>query len=312
MSEEKKRTTRDGFGTALVQAAQKNKAVVALTADLRESMKLDAFAEQFPDRFFEMGVAEENMVGVAAGLALAGKIPVTCSYAVFSPQNTMGPLRASVCYSKTNVKIIGGHAGISTGPDGATHQALEDIAQMRSLPNMVVVVPADYYEAQKATHAIIEHNGPAYLRVGKYPTKDVTTQSDVFELGRASVLKEGNTVTIIACGTMVAQALDAAQILESHNISVQVINMHTIKPFDRFAILETAQKVQLIITMEEHQVIGGLGSAVAEVLSELPHHAPLHRVGMLDTFGESGDADDLLQKYGLTAQAVVEFVLDTL
>lgn len=312
MSEEKKRTTRDGFGSALVQAAHQNNAVVALTADLRESMKLDEFAQEFPDRFFEMGVSEENMVGVAAGLALAGKIPVTCSYAVFSPQNTMGPLRASVCYSKTNVKVIGGHAGISTGPDGATHQALEDIAQMRSLPNMVVVVPADYNQAQKATHAIIEHHGPAYLRIGKYATKEVTTQSDTFELGRADTLKDGTTVAIIACGTMVSEALEAAEILDSHNISTTVINMHTIKPLDRFAVLEIAQKVQLIITMEEHQIIGGLGSAVAEVLSELPHHAPLHRIGMLDTFGESGNAQDLLKKYGLTSKAVVDFVLEYL
>lgn len=312
MTDQKKQTTRDGFGSALVEIARQNNTVVALTADLRESMKLDNFATEFPDRFFEVGVAEENMVGIAAGLALGGKIPVTCSYAVFNPQNTMGPLRASVCYSKTNVKIIGGHAGITTGQDGATHQALEDISMMRTLPNMIVVVPADYHEAQKATKAIIEHHGPAYLRIGKYPTADVTTQTDTFELGRASILKEGTNVALIACGTMVAEAIQAAHMLENQHISTEVINMHTIKPLDRFTILEAAQKKQLLVTMEEHQITGGLGSAVAEVLSELPKHAPLHRIGVLDTFGESGKPEDLLAKYGLTAQHVVELVLNTL
>ena len=312
MAKENNKTTRDGFGEALVEAATKNSAVVALTADLRESMRLDAFAQTFPDRFFEMGVAEENMVGAAAGLALAGKIPVACSYAVFNPQNAMGLIRTSVCYSKTNVKIIGGHAGISTGPDGATHQALEDIALMRTLPNMIVVVPADYQEAKKATHAIIEHHGPAYLRIGKFPTNAVTTESATFELGRATTLRQGNTVAIIACGTMVSEALRAAELLEKYSISVEVLNMHTIKPFDRFSILELVQQKKLLISMEEHQITGGLGSAIAEVLSELSHHPPLHRMGMLDTFGESGPDRELLKKYELTAEAAVALVLDEL
>lgn len=307
---EKKRTTRDGFGEALVEVATNDEKIVALTADLRESMRLDAFAEAFPDRFFDVGVAEENMVGIAAGLGLTGRTAVTCSYAVFNPQNTMGPIRASVCYSKTNVKIIGGHAGISTGPDGATHQALEDISMMRTLPNMIVVVPADFHEAKKATKAILEHHGPAYLRIGKHPTKQVTTEQSSFELGRASVLREGTHVAIIACGTMVAEAVDAADALATHGISAEVINMHTIKPLDRFSILELAEKFQLIVTVEEHQITGGLGSAVAEVLSELPQHPPLHRMGMLDSFGESGSGEELLNKYELTADAIVTLVLD--
>ncbi|MCA9369114.1 MAG: transketolase family protein [Pseudomonadales bacterium] len=304
-----KRTTRDGFGEALVEAARKDPHIVALTADLRESMRLDGFAEQFPNRFFEIGVAEENMVGIAAGLALTGKTPVTCSYAVFNPQNTMGPIRSSVCYSKTNVKIIGGHAGISTGPDGATHQALEDIAMMRTLPNMIVVVPADYHEAKKATQAILDYHGPAYLRIGKYLTQPVSDENTEFKLGKATILREGNTVAIIACGTMVAEAIKAADQLETHNVSTEVLNMHTIKPIDRFSILELAGHVQLIVTIEEHQITGGLGSAVAEVLAELPQHPPLHRIGMLDQFGESGPSDALLKKYGLTADAIVDLAL---
>lgn len=312
MQKTQKRTTRDGFGTALLAAAQQNPAVVALTADLRESMRLDAFAEAFPERFFEMGVAEENMIGVAAGLAIAKKIPVACSYSVFSPQNAMGPLRTSVCYSKLNVKIIGGHAGISTGEDGATHQALEDIALMRSLPHMLVVVPADFTEAQKATRAIIEHHGPAYLRVGKYATEDVTNAETPFELGRATILKEGSTVALIACGTMVAEAMNSAAELEKQGISVEVLNMHTIKPLDRFSIMDVAHKTKLIVTIEEHQIIGGLGSAVAEVLAELPHHPPLHRMGVLDTFGESGTSLELLEKHGLTAAHITEVVLQKL
>ena len=308
----KKVTTRDGFGDALVEAGLQNEKIVVLSADLAESTRAHHFAKKFPNRFFEMGVAEENMVGTAAGFALGGKVPVTCSYAVFSPQNTMGPIRASICYSKLNVKIIGGHAGISTGPDGATHQALEDISLMRTLPNMVVLVPADYAEAKKATFAMLKHHGPCYLRIGKHADSPVTTSNTPFEIGRAVTLKEGKTVSIFSCGTMVAEALRAAEALDDHNISTKVINMHTIKPFDRFAVLDAVSHSQLIITMEEHQISGGLGSAVAEVLAELPTHPPLYRVGMHDTFGESGEGKELLQKYGLNAQAVVTFVLGEL
>lgn len=306
-----KKTTRDGFGEALVEIGKNNHKVVGLCADLTDSTRMQAFSETFPDRFFEMGVAEENMIGVAAGLALRGKVPIAASYATFSPQNAMGPLRASVCYSKLNVKVIGGHAGISTGHDGATHQALEDIALMRSLPNMLVIVPADYFQAKKATHALVQHHGPAYLRIGKYGTSTVSNEDSDFEIGKAQVLKQGSTVTLIACGTLVSEALEAAKTLEEHNISTAVINMHTIKPLDRFAILDATHS-DLIITMEEHQVIGGLGSAVAEVLAELPHHPPLHRIGVQDSFGESGPGKALLKKYGLDASAVVKLVLSEL
>jgi transketolase len=308
-TQESKSTTRDGFGIGLKEAGQKNKNVFALCADLTESTRVTLFKEACPDRYLEMGVAEENMVGVATGLALSGKIPVAVSYAVFIVNNALGPIRVSVCYSNANVKLVGGHAGLSTGPDGATHQALEDIAIMRSLPNMTVLVPCDKEEARKATHAMITHTGPVYLRTSKFPTAEVTTATSPFNIGVANILRDGSDVTIIACGTMVEQALEAAQLLEKQKISARVVNMHTIKPIDRNTISKAAAETKAILTIEEHQQYGGLGSAVAEVLATLPQRPAFTSLAMPDVFGESGDGLELLDKYGLTAKHIVAAAL---
>lgn len=299
-----KNTTRDGFGRGLVEAATQNQNVFGLCADLTESVRMNWFEAAFPDRFLQMGVAEENMIGVSAGLALGGKIAVAGSYAVFSPGNSLGPLRSSVCYSNLPVVVVGGHAGITTGPDGATHQALEDIAIMRSLPNMTVVVPADMEEARKAIIALIEQKKPGYIRTSKLPVLDVTTEKTPFKIGKALTLVEGSDVTLIAAGVTVAEALLAAEACKKDGISVRVINLHTIKPIDREVIVNAANETKAIITIEDHQKFAGLGGAVAEVLSEMPQHAPLKIMGIEDTFGESGDPDELLKKYALSAKQI--------
>lgn len=300
-----KGTTRDGFGQGMVELGHEDGRVVGLCADLTDSTRINHFAANFPDRFFECGVAEENMVGVAAGLALAGQIPYVASYATFCPQNAMGPLRASVCYSNLPVKIIGGHAGITIGPDGATHQALEDIALMRTLPNMQVVVPCDQEESHKATLALINYSGPSYLRTSKYETKTLTDQNTPFTIGKAIEMKHGTDITIIACGHMVAVALEAARTLDEQDVSVRVINMHTIKPLDVEAITRVVTETKAIVTVEENQVAGGLGSAVAEVVCQLPHPVPMKIIGVEDRFGQSGTAEELLREYGLTKERVV-------
>lgn len=295
--------SRDGFGEGLVQAAEQNLQVVGLCADLTESVRMLPFAEKFPERFIQVGVAEQNLVGVAAGLALAGKIPFAASYAVFSPGRSWDQLRVSVCYSNLNVKIIGGHAGLSVGPDGATHQAMEDIAMTRVLPNLLVVVPCDAEEARKATLAIAKHIGPAYLRLGREKVRNLTTPQTPFELGRAEVFHQGRDATIIACGLMVQEALQAALELEKEALSIRVINIHTIKPLDQAAIIAAAQETGAIVTAEEHQVHGGLGGAVAEVVTAR-YPVPMEIVGMPDQFGESGSASELLKKYRLTASDI--------
>lgn len=297
-------STRVGYGKALIEAASQDPHVVALSADLTESLKMDAFAQQFPDRFVEVGVAEQNLVGVAAGLALAGKIPFAASYAVFSPGRSWDQLRVTVCYSNLNVKLVGGHAGLLTGPDGATHQALEDIALTRVLPNLTVVVPCDEAQAYQATLALAKTIGPAYLRLNREKTLTITTADTPFTVGKAQVLRPGFDISIIACGEMVAEALLAADVLAHEHIDCRVINMHTIKPLDIQTLLLASRETRLIITAEDHQVAGGLGSAVAEVTCEL-HPVPVLRVGMQDQFGESGSAKDLLKKYGLTSQTIV-------
>ncbi len=280
---------------------------MVLCADLTESTKVLAFSQQFPNQFLEMGVAEENMLGVAAGLALEGMIPVAVSYAAFIGTNALGPLRASVCYSNLNVKVVGGHSGIETGEDGATHQALEDIATMRVLPNMTVLVPADAEEARKATHALIAHHGPVYLRTSRYTTPAVTTSDTPFEIGEAVTLRDGSDVTIIACGSMVSVALEAAEMLQAaEGISTRVVNMHTIKPIDSEVIAQAAQETKVIVTLEDHQKYGGLGSAVAEVLVELDSRPTFTAIGVEDQFGESGSGTALLKKYGLDVAAAVE------
>lgn len=298
-------STRVGYGHGLIEAATENPQVVALCADLTESLKMDGFAKQFPDRFVEMGVSEQNMVGVAAGMALAGKVAFAASYAVFSPGRTWDQLRVSVCYSNLNVKIIGGHAGVLTGPDGATHQALEDIAITRVLPNLTVVVPCDEEQARQATLRIAKTTEPTYLRLNREKSLNVTTPDTPFTLGKAQILRPGVDIAIIACGEMVAEALIAAEALSQERIDCRVINMHTIKPLDVQTIMVASRETKLIITVEDHQVAGGLGSAVAEVTSEL-HSVPVLRIGIQDQFGESGLAGDLMKKYGLTSHAIVQ------
>lgn len=300
--------TRDGYGDGLKEIGGKNPNVVCLSADLTESTRSNLFAEAFPERFFQTGVAEQNLMGISAGLALSGKIPFAASYAVFSPGRNWDQLRVSVCYSKANVKVISTHAGLTVGPDGATHQALEDIAITRVLPNLTVIVPSDYYEAKKATEAISELDGPAYLRLGRSNTPVYTTNETPFEIGKANLLFEGNDATIVACGTMVYEALMAAKELSEKGIFVDVINCHTIKPIDRETILNSARKTKRIITVEEHQVNGGLGSAVAEVVSE-EFPVPIKRIGMSDIFGQSGTPEELLVEYGMTKEHIIDEAL---
>lgn len=301
------RALRDGFGEGILLAAQADPRVVALSADLTESNRLMKFREQYPDRFVSVGVAEQNLIGVAAGMAHAGKTAFAASFAVFSPGRSWDQVRVSVCYSDHNVKIYGGHAGLTVGEDGATHQALEDIAIMRVLPRMTVIVPADAIEMRKATVAAAQMHGPVYLRGGREKAPQVTTDATPFEIGTAVPMRNGADVTIIACGIMVREALLAAESLAKERISAAVLNVHTIKPLDEQAILHAASDTGAIVTAEEHQVIGGLGSAVAEVLcTHLP--VPIERVGVKDTFGESGAAQELLDKYGLRARDIVSAV----
>lgn len=299
---------RDGYGRGLVTAGKADRRVVVLCADVTESTRSLWFQQRFPDRFFEIGVAEQNMAGIAAGLALSGKIPFISSYAVFSPGRNWDQIRVSVCYSKANVKIGGAHAGISVGPDGATHQALEDIAIIRVLPSMTVLCPADARETEKATLAAARIDSPVYIRFGREPVPVITAPSTPFRIGRAEVYRQGNDVTIIACGTMVYEALLAAQILKRRKISALVVNLHTIKPLDGKALLACARATRAIVTAEEHQAVGGMGSAVAEFLSEHVS-VPIIRVGIQDTFGESGTPGELLKKYGLTAEGIVRAAL---
>lgn len=304
--------TRDGYGEALVALGEKNGKVVVLSADLTESTRSKAFAEKFPERFVEVGVAEQNLAGLAAGMALAGYIPFMSSFAVFSPGRNWDQIRVSICYTNANVKIAGGHAGISVGEDGATHQAMEDIAITRVLPNMTVVVPADSLEAKKATMAAAAMEGPVYVRLGRPAAPVCTTQKSPFEIGAAHVLTIGKDVTIIACGLMVHAALEAARILEKkHKVSAEVINCHTIKPLDAKTLVASATKTGAVVTAEEHQIHGGLGSAVAECLAE-HHPVPMRFVGMPDAFGESGKAGELLEKYGMTKEKIAANCLDVI
>lgn len=297
-------STRAGFGEALLDAAKKNPDIVVVSADLAESSRVQGFAQKYPDRFIEVGVAEQNMLGVAAGLALSGKVAVAVSFAVFSPGRSWDQLRISICYSDANVKIIGHHTGLSVGEDGASHQALEDIAITRCLPNLTIVAPADYLEAKKATEAILKINGPVYLRLTRPNTPIFTTKQTTFKIGQANILLPGKDITIIAHGPILYEALQAVKILAEHKIKAELINCHTIKPLDEKTILKSVQKTGLAITLEDHQKIGGLGSAVAEILSQsLPR--PLTIMGVKDTFGESGDYQKLWQKYGLGRQHIV-------
>lgn len=299
----KQEAIRKGFGRGLLEAGKRNDQVVALCADLTGSTQISMFAEAFPERFVEIGIAEQNLVTVAAGLAAMGKIPFTSSYAAFSPGRNWEQYKTTACLNNQPVKIVGSHAGLYTGPDGATHQMLEDIALMRVLPNNVVVVPCDSVEAEKATLALALDKRPGYIRLARDSSPILTTEKTPFEIGKAYVFSPGRDVTIVACGTMVYQAMAAAEMLFNDGIDVEVINMATIKPFDSVTLLQSAKKTGAVITVEEAQINGGLGSAVAECLSEnLP--TPLIRMGVKDRFGETGTPSELLHHFGLTAKHI--------
>ena len=298
--------TRSGFGDGILEAGRKNENVVALTADLLGSMKLNAFVKEFPERFIQCGIAEANMIGVAAGLTIGGKIPFTTTFANFSTGRVYDQIRQSVAYSGKNVKICASHAGLTLGEDGATHQILEDIGLMKMLPGMTVIVPADYNQTKAATMAIAEMDGPVYLRFGR-PVWPIFTKESDFVIGKAHVISEGTDVSIFACGHLVWKAIEAGRILEEKGISVEIINVHTIKPLDSVAVLASISKTKCAVTCEEHNIIGGLGDSIAQLASKnLP--IPIEFIGTNDTFGESGTPAQLLTKYGLDAPNIVEAV----
>lgn len=297
------KSIRDGFGEGVVLAGERNKNVVVVSADLAESTRVHKFEEKFPERFVEVGVAEQNLASVAAGLAIAGKIPFIASYAVFSPGRNNEQIRTTIAYNNVNVKIAGGHAGLTVGPDGATHQALEDIGLMRMLPNMRVVVPCDAEEAKRATLAAAETPGPVYLRLTRQPSPVITSDHTPFKIGRAEVFKDGKDVVVFACGSLVYNAIKVALSFESERISVAVVNVHTIKPLDKDTILKYARQTGAVVSVEEHQIYGGLGGSIAELLvKESP--VPMEFVGVSDSFGESGQPEELLEKYGLGVESI--------
>ena len=306
-----KMATREAYGKALVKLGKINDDVVVLDADLSKSTKTNDFFKAYPNRFFNMGIAEQNLVGAACGFATAGKIPFASTFAMFATGRAFEVIRNSVCYPKLNVKICATHAGITVGEDGGSHQSVEDISLMRSIPNMTVVVPADGIEAEKMIFAAAEFNGPMYVRLGRSAVPTIFEEDYNFEIGKGVVLRDGNDVTIIACGIMVNEALIAADILKEENINARVINISTIKPIDTELIIKAAKETKAIVTAEEHSIIGGLGSAVSEVVCE-NHPVVVKKVGMNDCFGESGTPNELLAKYGLTAKDIVEKVKEAL
>lgn len=304
MSEIKKIATRQSYGETLVELGREHEDVVVLDADLAESTKTALFRKEFPERHIDCGIQEANMIGVAAGLASCGKVPFCSSFAMFAAGRAYEQVRNSVGYPHLNVKIGATHAGISVGEDGATHQCLEDIALMRVIPGMVVINPSDDIEARAAVRAAYEYEGPVYMRFGRLAVPVMNDRPDYhFEIGKGTVLREGSDVTIIATGLEVAESLDAAEILEKQGISAEVVNIHTIKPIDTELIVKEAQKTGRVVTVEEHSVIGGLGSAVCEVLSE-NSPLPVKRIGVYDTFGESGPALDLIHKFRLDGEGI--------
>jgi transketolase len=298
-----KKDTRSGFGAGLLELGRKNPNVVGLCADLTGSLKMDAFKKEFPDRFFQVGIAEANMMGVAAGLTIGGKIPFTGTFANFSTGRVYDQIRQSIAYSEKNVKICASHAGITLGEDGATHQILEDIGMMKMLPGMTVIVTADYAQTKAATLALGDHRGPAYLRFGR-PAWPVFTEGRPFTIGKADKLVDGTDVTLFACGHLVWQAIEAEAILSDRGIRAEVINIHTIKPLDVEAVLTSVEKTGCAVTCEEHQVNGGLGDSIAQVLGRF-RPAPMEMVAVNDTFGESGTPSALMRKYGLAPENIV-------
>ncbi len=299
--------TRAGFGEGIYEAAKKNNKIVALTADLAGSLKLNAFIKDFPDRFYQCGIAEANMIGVAAGMTIGGMIPYTTTFANFSTSRVYDQIRQSVAYSGKNVKICASHAGLTLGEDGATHQVLEDIGMMKMLPGMTVIVPCDFNQTKAATMAIADYDGPVYLRFGRPKWPNFTPVDVPFEIGKAQQIHEGNDVSIFACGHMVWEAMKATEQLAAENIHCDLINIHTIKPLDQDSIIRSATKTGCVVTAEEHQANGGLGDSVAQVLSQ---HCPCPHeyIAVQDSFGESGKPTDLLVKYGLTSDAIVAAV----
>ncbi len=303
----KKVPTRNGYGKGLVQLGKKNKNIVVLCADLSDSTRSSYFKKEFPKRFIQVGVAEQNLVTIASGLVAVGKIPFAASYAVFSPGRNWEQIRTTICYNNQPVKIIGSHTGVTVGADGATHQALEDIALMRVLPNMEVVVPCDAVEAKKATIAIGKTPQPSYLRLTRNATDVITTSKTPFKIGKAEIFKQGKDVAIIGCGPLLIKAMQVSKELERKGIKAMVVNCHTIKPLDKKTILSIAKKTKAIVTVEEHQITGGLGGAIAEFLSE-NYPIPIIKVGMKDKFGESGSPEELLNKFKLNKKGIVKAV----
>ncbi|MDR3256048.1 MAG: transketolase family protein [Endomicrobium sp.] len=306
-----KKATRFGFGEGLVELGKENPKIFVLGADTVSSVALNNFAELFPDRFINVGIAETNLIGMAAGLAVLGFIPFVSTYGVFSTGRPWEQIRTTVCYSNLNVKIGGSHSGLTVGPDGATHQALEEIAIMRCIPRMRVISPCDLVETKKAVIASAYSDGPVYIRYGRENTPIFTKEDTPFEIGRANILRDGNDVAILACGTMVYESLMAAEILEKKGIKAKIINIHTIKPIDEKTIINAAKECGAIVTAEEHQIYGGFGSAVAEVIVK-NHPVPVEMVGVNDRFGESGEGMDLLNKFGLKDVNIADAVLKVL
>ncbi|MAC94543.1 MAG: transketolase [Flavobacteriales bacterium] len=299
-----KKDTRSGFGDGLLEVGKMNPNVVALCADLTGSLKMNAFQDAFPERFFQAGIAEANMMGVAAGMTIGGKIPFTGTFANFSTGRVYDQIRQSIAYSGKNVKICASHAGLTLGEDGATHQILEDIGLMKMLPGMMVINPCDYNQTKAATIAIAEHEGPVYLRFGRPKWPVFTPENQKFEIGKAFTFQEGNDISLIATGHCVWESLKAAEELEAEGYSVEVINIHTIKPLDEEAILKSAQKTGKVLTAEEHQMHGGLGDSVAQLLArKLP--TPMEMIAVNDSFGESGKPEELFEKYGLSSKDIV-------
>jgi len=300
-----KKDTRSGFGAGLLELGRKNPNVVALCADLMGSLKMDAFAKEFPDRFFQVGIAEANMMGIAAGMTIGGKIPFTGTFANFSTGRVYDQIRQSIAYSNKNVKICASHAGLTLGEDGATHQILEDLGMMRMLPGMTVINPCDYNQTKAATIAIADYQGPVYLRFGRPVVPIFMPADEPFVIGKAILLNPGADVSIFATGHLVWKAIEAGEILAQKGIEAEIINIHTLKPLDEAAILQSVQKTGCAVSAEEHQLNGGLGDSIAQLLGRnLP--SPLEMVGVHDSFGESGVPEELMEKYGLTAGAIAD------
>ncbi|RAJ92099.1 transketolase [Larkinella arboricola] len=303
-----KKDTRSGFGAGILELGRTNPNVVALTADLAGSLKLEGFMKEFPDRYIQCGISEANMIGVSAGLTIGGKIPFATSFANFATGRVYDQIRQSVCYSNKNVKICASHAGLTLGEDGATHQILEDLGMMKMLPHMTVINPCDFNQTKAATIAIADHVGPVYLRFGRPVVPIFTPADQKFEIGKALVLNEGPDVSIFATGHLVWEAIKAGEMLAEQGIEADIINIHTIKPFDEEAVLASVRKTRCAVSAEEHQLNGGLGDSVAQALAR-NFPAPLEMVGVHDSFGESGTPDQLMKKYGLTAEKIVEAAL---